>query len=126
MVPVRKGFSSRRLSLTPLIDVIFLLLLFFMLTSTFTRFAEVPLVQTGGKNAERIDKPPLFLRLSDEGLTVNGLVVTGDVEAGVTALIDGEAVSGLLSVGERVTSQQLVETLRVLQSIETLDLSVLQ
>ena len=30
----------RRLPLTPLIDVIFLLLLFFMLSSTFTRFSD--------------------------------------------------------------------------------------
>jgi biopolymer transport protein ExbD len=40
-------------TLTPLIDVIFLLLLFFMLSSTFTRFAEVPLTNAGGGVADR-------------------------------------------------------------------------
>ena len=35
-------FARRRLGLTPLIDVIFLLLLFFMLSSTFSRFSQVP------------------------------------------------------------------------------------
>ncbi len=33
--------ARRRISLTPLIDVIFLLLMFFMLSSTFARFADL-------------------------------------------------------------------------------------
>ena len=44
---MRKARRRRRLSMTSLIDVIFLLLLFFMLTSTFTRFSEVELTAAG-------------------------------------------------------------------------------
>ena len=39
--------KRKPLSLTSLIDVIFLLLLFFMLTSTFTRFARVEIFRRG-------------------------------------------------------------------------------
>ena len=44
---MRRLRRRRRLSMTSLIDVIFLLLLFFMLSSTFTRFAELELAAGG-------------------------------------------------------------------------------
>ena len=63
----------RRLSMTALIDVIFLLLLFFMLSSTFSRFAEVELAAAGtGTPLAASDKPALFLQLGPEWLTLNG------------------------------------------------------
>ena len=37
------GYVRRQISVTSLIDVIFLLLLFFMLSSTFSKFADVEL-----------------------------------------------------------------------------------
>lgn len=126
MARARKRFIARRLSLTPLIDVIFLLLLFFMLTSTFTRFAEVPLVQAGQGSVEAPDTPPLFLRLTEDGLTANGLAITGDLRTGLDALIDGETTVAFLSVGDGVTSQQFVATLQELQAIAALNVSVLK
>ena len=45
---MRSTRRRRKLSMTSLIDVIFLLLLFFMLTSTFTRFAELDLAAASG------------------------------------------------------------------------------
>ena len=50
--------------MTSLIDVIFLLLLFFMLSSTFSRFAEVEISAAAGGAAAPSDTPPAFLRLS--------------------------------------------------------------
>ena len=45
--------------MTSLIDVIFLLLLFFMLTSTFSKFAEIELAAaTSGAGAATGAKPP--------------------------------------------------------------------
>ena len=44
---MRRRRRSGRLSMTSLIDVIFLLLLFFMLTSTFSKFSEVELAAEG-------------------------------------------------------------------------------
>ena len=66
--------------MTSLVDVIFLLLLFFMLTSTFSKFSEVPLstaAQGGAANGEA----PLFLQLFPDRLTLNG-------EAGSLAALD--------------------------------------
>ena len=121
-----QGFAARALSMTPLIDVIFLLLLFFMLTSTFTRFAEVPLFQARAGSAAQTEPPGLFLRLSAEGLKVNGQLVTEDFEAAIAAHMDGEEATGVLSLSSDVSSQSFVETLRGLQAIPGLSVTVLR
>jgi len=70
-----------RLSLTPIIDVVFLLLLFFMLASTFTRFAHVE-VGVGGKatpSTEQQETPLLLLSVKKNGTyAMNGEPVTLD------------------------------------------------
>ena len=122
------SFRSRALSLTPLIDVIFLLLLFFMLTSTFTRFAEVPLIQAAAGPAaeEGGTKQRLFLRLTDTGLMANGQAVPEPIGPSMAAALDGEDAIGLLSVTPDVTSQQFIETLQALQGVPTLTVAVLR
>ena len=68
---MRKRTRRRRLSMTSLIDVIFLLLLFFMLSSTFSKFSEVELSGTAGAGGQASDRPPLFLQLGVETLRLN-------------------------------------------------------
>lgn len=81
--------KSKGLSLTPIIDVVFLLLLFFMLASTFTRFAHVE-VGLGGRAASTADKqdiPLLLLSVRGNGdFAVNGQAVSLDGIQG--ALLD--------------------------------------
>ena len=61
------------LSLTPLIDVVFLLLLFFMLASVFHREAEIELVARGTSVSEPPATQPLFVRVHGDGrYDVNG------------------------------------------------------
>ena len=72
-MPRKTRFRRGRLTLTSLIDVIFLLLLFFMLSSTFTRFAEVNLTQAGqGGVGAHEDVKTHFVRLTKNGVTLNG------------------------------------------------------
>lgn len=61
--------------MTSLIDVIFLLLLFFMLTSTFSKFLEVELSTSGAGTVAQNDSPPMFLQLTPQDLRLNGTVV---------------------------------------------------
>ena len=60
-----KHREARRssISLTPLIDVVFILLLFFMLTSTFNRYHSLELSSTTvGESAERVKgQPPVLV-----------------------------------------------------------------
>lgn len=68
--PLKK---SRKLSLTPLIDVVFLLLIFFMLASTFSKFTALDFA-IGGKStgAEKISEYMLLRILSADELDLNG------------------------------------------------------
>ncbi|MEM6481767.1 MAG: biopolymer transporter ExbD [Pseudomonadota bacterium] len=115
-------FKRRPLSVTPLIDVIFLLLLFFMLTSTFSRFGEIELSQaTGGPVSEAVPSDRFFVQLGAERLVLNGDDITLD------ALAD-EAQTGqvLVSLDADVTAQRLVDLLVRLRGREGLSVTVLE
>lgn len=75
MLSLSQPTVRRRLALTPLIDVVFLLLMFFMLTSSFDKFTTIDLT-LGGKavssaTPEKITN--ILVRVHDKGqLDVNG------------------------------------------------------
>lgn len=110
---VRKA-RRRALSLTPLIDVIFLLLLFFMLSSSFSKFGEVEL-QVAGSGASNVQRTDLvFLRLSEDSLSVNGTKVL--IEN--LALTIGSAEQTLaVSVRPNVTAQRMTDLLVAMQGL---------
>ena len=104
------------LSLTSLIDVIFLLLLFFMLTSTFTRLGELELTTAPGA-AGAAQTPPVFVQLGPDSLRVNTRdtpldtlrdVLTG--QAGADGLV-------LIALAEGVTAQRLGDVLAALRGV---------
>ena len=107
------------MSLTSLIDVIFLLLLFFMLTSTFTRFSEVELAAAAAGTGAPSDQPPLFLRLAEEEVTVNGDSLALDaLPEALAQEDDSEAARTLLvSLADGVTAQRLTDLLGVLRGV---------
>lgn len=110
------------MSLTPLIDVIFLLLLFFMLSSTFSTFGEIELNQapTGatpsGKPSERA-----FVQLGAFRLVLNGTPVT--LDALTTRVETGQV---LVSLDADVSAQRLVDLLVRLRGRDGLSVMVLE
>ncbi|WP_166416913.1 biopolymer transporter ExbD [Cochlodiniinecator piscidefendens] len=124
-----KGFQRRRLSMTPLIDIIFLLLLFFMLTSTFTRFAEVPLIQAGTQGITSTDAPQrIFVRLTRDGLTINGAPHDfANLKPALSRVQTGAAQSDvLLSIGTQVSSELFVRTLADISTLPNFRVSVIR
>ncbi|MCL3883374.1 biopolymer transporter ExbD [Marivita sp. GX14005] len=113
----------RRLSMTSLIDVIFLLLLFFMLTSTFSRYGEVEL-SGAARGAAGGDDAPLFLSVDESTLRLNGEPVA------MNALPQRLAARGerrlLVSLSGEVISQRLIDVLAVLRGVDGLAVTVLQ
>jgi len=122
----RRGFRRRPVALTSLIDIIFLLLLFFMLSSTFTRFAELPLMNAGG-GAASDGPPPIFLQLGVAGLRLNGQAVPLDAlpEALAGFEAEGQTVTLLVTLDAEVSSQGLVDLLVSLRGETWLSVSVL-
>lgn len=114
------GKKRRRLSLTSLIDVIFLLLLFFMLSSTFTRFAAVDInAGRAGATSASQKLPDIFIRLdTNNSWKVNGAGLSAD--AAIEELVRLQnlgAKSAVLVVREDVTSQMMVDALERLAII---------
>ena len=115
----RAGFQRRKLSLTSLIDVIFLLLLFFMLSSTFAQFSEVDLA-TAGSEAR-----PIFLQLRAEELRINARAVPLDgLGAAIAPLAEG-ATRVLISTDAGVSAQRLTDLLVALRALPGLSVQVL-
>lgn len=71
--------SRRRPNLTPMIDVVFLLLIFFMLASRFGVDRALPLSVAG--NAATYSGPPRLVEIGTVGLSLNGRPVTPDALA---------------------------------------------
>ena len=115
--------KRRRLSMTSLIDVIFLLLLFFMLTSTFSKFSEVELTAASGGATAQPAEPPLFLRLAEDDLSLNGTALTLELLA--QALPQEGPRSLLVSMTPEVTAQRLTDLLVILHSQQGLSVSVM-
>jgi biopolymer transport protein ExbD len=118
-----------KLSMTSLIDVIFLLLLFFMLTSTFTKFAEVELLSaTSGGNGDLVKTPPLFMRLGADTLTLNAQPAKLDTLAGMMKSQRNTETSQpvLISLSADTSAQRLTDLLMVLRTLPGLAISVLE
>lgn len=116
--------KQKAISLTPLVDVIFLLLLFFMLTSTFSQFGQVEIsAPAAGGGAAAVPRALLVLeadrlRLNGETILLDQLVDRAD------ALVDRQLDSLLVLVGETGTTQQLVSVMSALKQVPGLKLSV--
>ncbi|EEE37491.1 biopolymer transport protein ExbD/TolR [Rhodobacteraceae bacterium KLH11] len=110
------------MSMTPLIDVIFLLLLFFMLSSTFSRFAELELSSaTAGTapSAEPVER--VFVQLGTDRVALNGVTVTLD---DLAAQIETGQV--LVSLDTDASAQRLVDLLVRLRGRDGLTVTVLE
>ena len=113
--------------MTSLIDVIFLLLLFFMLSSTFSRFGEVELSGASAGGARSSDITTSFLQLGESSLRVNGRDVGLAALPARFADIAPEAVrlQVIVSLQDDVTAQRLTDLLVILRGIDRLSVSVL-
>ncbi len=115
-------FVRRRLALTPLIDVIFLLLLFFMLSSTFSTFGEIELSQaTGGPAEAGAPVERAFVQLGAQRLVLNGNPVSLDALAQQV-----ETGQVLVSMDADATAQLLVDLLVRLRGRDGLTVTVLE
>lgn len=117
--------ARRRLSMTSLIDVIFLLLLFFMLSSTFARFAEIEV--SGGLASAMApgDRPDVLLRFDGAEWWVNGLAVDdGELEGELARLAEAGAETAVLLVRGELTSQGLITAVERIGGGSALQLTV--
>jgi biopolymer transport protein ExbD len=107
--PARRRRKPR---LTPLIDVVFLLLVFFMLASRFGIEAVLPLpLATGGAE---YSGPPRLIDISPQGTALNG-VPTLDLVAALAPLMDSPQDMLILRGQNGATLQDVVTVSQTLR-----------
>lgn len=105
----------RRMSMTPMIDVVFLLLIFFMLASRFGMDAVLPIA--GGSEGAGSDwqGAPRLVDIAPAELRLNGGPVSPDaLPAALAALLPDPAAAVILRPREGADLQRLVDVMDLL------------
>jgi len=115
----------RRASLAPMIDVVFLLLVFFMLASQFGRDAALPLI-VGGEGATYVG-PPRLVQIGEESLTLNGVAVEmDDLAARLAPLMQTPKDIVVLRVDETASLQRLVTVAGLLRAMGYTQIAIVE
>jgi biopolymer transport protein ExbD len=106
----------RRPSLTPMIDVVFLLLVFFMLAARFGQEGGLDL-RIAGADGAAWEGPPRLVQVADGDLRLNGQAVdeAGLVQA-LTRLMETDGDLVLIQPAEGVALQRLLDVMAVLEA----------
>ena len=66
--------SKQELNVAPLVDIVFLLLIFFMLASSFIKPEAIDLMLEGDRSTTVVSKEPLIVQITTDGtIRLNGL-----------------------------------------------------
>jgi len=103
-------------------------LLFFMLSSTFSRFSDVELGASGGQSTSAQASVPAFLKLTGNRVLLNGVEFGKDALAiEIERLKTSAQVNAIiLSVDETADSQQLVDMLLVLRKSPDINVQIVR
>lgn len=104
----------RRLNLTPMIDVVFLLLVFFMMVSRFGGLHGMSLSVAGQGSADWVG-PPRLVELRPQGVTLNGVAVD-DLAAGLAPLMAQPDDPVVLRARDGADVQRLVAVMEGLRA----------
>ncbi len=122
--PRRRG---RRPSLTPMIDVVFLLLVFFMLAARFGVEARVPLVLAAPTPGATWSGPPRLVDVLPDGQRLNGVALEMPaLLERLAGLVAEEGDPVVLRAREGAVLQRLVEVMSALEAAGHLRLVVVE
>jgi biopolymer transport protein ExbD len=112
--------------LTPLIDVIFLLLIFFIVTSVFKKDELALMLNLPTSNAKEItiDQKEITLELSKDKLAYNGKIVKFDNIKEELLKIKDKKRAIIVRVDKKVEYQRVVKLLDILQQSNLNSLSL--
>ncbi len=129
MMRLQRPLPRRRLvSLTPLIDVVFILLLFFMLASSFVEWRAIGLNVATGRSDGRSEQAPLVIGVGDDGtLRLNGAALTlGELELRLRRSLARDATRALvLRPQADVPLQRMVSVLDRLAAVGGSNISLM-
>lgn len=106
------------MSLTPVIDVVFLLLLFFMLASTFSRYAHVDVAVAGRVSTapSASEATSILLSVKADGFAVNGAPVAKDgIGEALLGAATGKTAKILIRPSEDALAEGIVAAIQAAQ-----------
>ncbi|MFP7673624.1 ExbD/TolR family protein [Marivita sp. S0852] len=124
MLDLGRRPHRRRIGLTPMIDVVFLLLVFFMLAARFGTTDALPL-SLAGAGASDYDGPPRLLTVLPDALWLNGIEVTDPVSA-LAPLMPSDDAIVVLRAAEAAKVQRLLDVMTQLRAAGLTHMVVLE
>jgi biopolymer transport protein ExbD len=123
----RQRRESLSMDLTPLIDMVFLLLVFFLVTSTFKKdelalLLKLPKTEEGAGSQKKIDQ--LTIELTDNEVAVNGKKSSIEELPGIFEKTEKESLVNLRVDGD-VKYTRLVKVLDLLQANKLENISLI-
>ncbi|MCG8392069.1 MAG: biopolymer transporter ExbD [Pseudomonadales bacterium] len=110
------------ISLTPLIDVVFILLVFFMLATRFGQFHDLPVNVQPGESTSKPDEQWLVIEVEADGnLTLNGVSFTPDA---VADRLDTRKDKVWVTVSPEATLQQALTAVDALKAAGVQDVQL--
>jgi biopolymer transport protein ExbD len=105
MIQVKRRRTSDALEINmgPLIDLVFLLLIFFLVTTTFVKETGLEVHRPSAKTAERKEKSTILIGISKEGTIYmeNRIIDIRSVRANVEKLLAENPESGVIVVADK-------------------------
>lgn len=113
----------RRLNLTPMIDVFFLLLIFFMLMARFGGDGALPMVS--GPDADAYSGPPRLVEVEPEGLRLNGVAMAPrDLLTELVRLSSSGHDAVVLRPAEGTSLQRLITVMEMMRKAGFANLAI--
>ena len=116
--------------LTPLVDIVFLLLMFFMLSSTFTKFGRLDMGGQAGQNkaANTGGFPGVIVALKDaDQVLVNGRVMAlNNLAPSLNDYFSKGVRLSVLRTGSSASVQELVKALEIAHQSQITDIRVIE
>ncbi|UTJ07006.1 ExbD/TolR family protein [Arcobacter roscoffensis] len=114
------------LDLTPIIDVVFILLLFFIVSSVFKKDELALILDLPNSNAKelKVDEEQVFIELSSNKLAIKGIEVSFQSLEDNLKAIENKQKAVLVRIDKKVEYQRVVKVLDLLQKHDLTNLAL--
>ena len=109
----KQSRGSGEINISPLIDVVFILLIFFIVTTVFVDETGVEVEKPRAASQQELDKNSILIGITAEGGVYHGgrEIGVGGVRAVVGRLIKGEDLPVVIQADRRAATQKTIEVL---------------
>ena len=121
-----KRRESLGLDLTPVIDIVFILLIFFIVTSVFKKEELALILDLTTSNAKemKVDEEQVFIELNQEKLAIKGIEVSFESLEDNLKAIKNKGKAVVVKIDKKVEYQRVVKVLDLLQKYNLSNLAL--